>query len=618
MENEAIMPFRLLGRSKEKLYHFLAEDTGVVISLQPQQMTKKNFFDLAPRQFWVENYPVMVWDKENQVHIPLDKIDEEKASDDLIQRSKKIKYSIGKYRSGGFWNDEGRIVYNPGHGYLYELKKNKAGKSTFDKINYTDFESEYYYMVSERSFPLPPPPEKDKFAKKIDGQKLEKLFKAQSFKTEFEAKYLMGWSLLAPFGTILKWRPHVWISGQKERGKSWLFENIIGPLGCGSEFVTGSGSSFAALRRNLGENGGYAIIDEMDGRNKSIRERIDEIMELVKNASTDTSGISYLVINGRTETFCVNQMFCLVAIIPQMEGQALKSRVFNVEINNQVTMPEKIKATNEVLKDGFFDEKSKFFNRTFYYLGEILESSKVIHEEIKKVTFEVRKADVVAPCLAAYWHSMHSEIIPINEAKKLTLEYMKYLGRQEKEEQDYDTFFRILFGGSIKIIDNNNRSVDQVIGKILTTDNVNYAGNLENIGLKINGKLYLKSDGDVDAQGELYISTKSGYIMDLMGRNETYFHKEYGRVLKDHPAYTRSKSERVVNTTYCHVFDLSKIADMYFRVKPETNINVKKVNDENTDIENTDIEPDLDISDTEISDDELKGFINNDDEELPF
>jgi hypothetical protein len=563
------LPFKILGRSKERLYHFLAEDTGTVISLTPPQFVKKNFFDLAPRKFWIDNFPVMRYDKQSDIYISTNQIDEDKASDFIMQESKKIKYSIKNYRSGGFWKDDNRIIYNPGHGNVYELIEDENNRTDIKKSRYKDFDSEYYYMVSDRNFPLPLEKTPDNLATNEDGKKLEKLFYAQSFKTKFEAKFLMGWSLLAPFGTILDWRPHVWISGQKERGKSWLFESIIGPLGCGSEFVTGSGASFAALRRSLGENGGYAIIDEVDGRNKKIREKVDELMELVKNATSNSSGISHLVINGKTETFCVNQMFCLVAIVPRMEGQALKSRVFNCELNNKVTMPEKIKQTNKILKDGFFDNKEKFFNRTFYSLFRILKTSEIIHNAIKKATMEVRKADLIAPCLAAYWHSITTEVITENEAVDLVIEYQSYLGRQEKEEQDYDTFFRVLFNSVIRVLNNEDKYVEKSVANLILHPGIgSNSMALENIGIKVDGMVTVPKDNDSDedihATGELLISSRSDHISKLMTDAGTYFGNEYQKSIKEHPASIGAKSYRIGHTVYCRVFDLKKIAEMYF------------------------------------------------------
>ena len=252
-------------------------------------------------------------------------------------------------------------------------------------------------------------------------------------------------------------------------------------------------------------------------------------------------------------------MFCLVAVIPQLEGAAIASRVVNVELNNKIPLPDKIKATKEILKDGFFEDPKKFFNRTFYLLHRIFESEKILHDEISLQTSETRKADNVAPCLAAWHHAKSTAVITDKEAKKIIAEYMEYLNKNESISEEYDTFFHVLFNGKLR-----RDQEDVSISKMLL--NYGYYGEqLKAIGIRLDGEFREgMNTGKITAKGSLYISTKSEHIKSIMKKAETYFSNNYTPVLKDHPAYLKCKTVRMPSAFYCCEMDLSKLAEMYF------------------------------------------------------
>ena len=559
------LPFKILGRSQKGLYHFIGNDTGTLITMLSTQMTTKAFIDLAPRQFWVDNFCKYV--KVKGVCEPTNIIDELKVIDFLIGMSKREHFKMSNFRGSGFWMDKNRIVYNPGKKKLHVISENEKGFSQIEEKEYNEFKSDFYYTVSDRNFPNPPKINNSKIASNEDGEKLKKLFYTQSFKTKLEAKMLIGWTLMAPFGTVLNWRPHIWLSGQPKKGKSWLLENVIGKMGGESALLAGSGTTYAALRRDLGENGGYAVIDEMEGRTKDIRDHIEKIMELVKNASSDGAGASILVINGKNETFFVNQMFCLASVVTQMHGQAIKSRIFNCELNNRVNMDEKKKATRKILADGFFDDKQKFFNRTLLMIHKVLKSKKRIDDVMAADGHDNRFIDVTSPCLAAFWHSTNTDIIDEKHAIALSNECSDYIEMNEKEENDYDTFFHLLFNSIVRVTKSNGHE-EHTIGALITKcwQDETYRGSINNMGIKfVNGIIKVDNPNKkIYYGGMLAIAVKSPSIEKIMTDNNAYFGTQYNKIIKDHPAAKMTKNVRFDTQRHSIIFDVEILCDMYF------------------------------------------------------
>ena len=46
----------------------------------------------------------------------------------------------------------------------------------------------------------------------------------------YEAQLLLAWCVLAPFGAMLKYRPHLWLSGLSASGKTWVLNHVVQPL----------------------------------------------------------------------------------------------------------------------------------------------------------------------------------------------------------------------------------------------------------------------------------------------------------------------------------------------------------------------------------------------------
>ena len=63
-----------------------------------------------------------------------------------------------------------------------------------------------------------------------------------------DGKRFLGWLVASVVGGGLEWRPHAWLSGPAESGKSWLLKTVAKPI-CGGLCVSISDPTVAALAR---------------------------------------------------------------------------------------------------------------------------------------------------------------------------------------------------------------------------------------------------------------------------------------------------------------------------------------------------------------------------------
>ena len=59
---------------------------------------------------------------------------------------------------------------------------------------------------------------------------LSELLMAYRWHTEVDGKRMIGWIVTALMGGVLEWRPHLWLLGSADIGKSWWVRNVVVPI----------------------------------------------------------------------------------------------------------------------------------------------------------------------------------------------------------------------------------------------------------------------------------------------------------------------------------------------------------------------------------------------------
>jgi len=343
--------------------------------------TSSKLLSLAPLAFWAAHGQVT-----DQGSIKT------AAAQDYVES---MSFEVGQYRperirGAGVWRDKDGMMVNDGARLIM---------ADGHPVAYDAYQSENYYISSSTQFGAMIGAE----STAEDGRVLQQLFRAQGFSNATQAILAMGWALIAPFGGVLRWRPHIWVTGRKGSGKSWVLEDLIRPL-CGPFAHKGSGKdSEAGIRRALNQDARPVILDEMEPKGQRAAEKVASILDLARNASSDGSG--YITIaspDGGAQRFVVRSCFCFGSIQTPDEGAAIASRISKLELRAPVDQAAKFRESGRLFTECMSDP-GRFTRRIFRALPRILADIEWIRTEHLWLFGDQRRADQIAPLLAAAW-----------------------------------------------------------------------------------------------------------------------------------------------------------------------------------------------------------------------
>lgn len=499
-------PFLCLGYDKGG-YFFMRKDIRVVTSVGMGSFTTSKAQGLADLSWWM--LAGMIGDKGGV------KIAE---AQDYLQR---IQHEVGffdpkRIRGAGVWRDAEGIILNDGRRIV-----SMDGRSS----SYDAYASAFYYVPSGVAFgEMHGATSTDE-----DGQQLERLFHVQEFEESSMAVLLLGWCLIAPFAGVLKWRPHIWLTGRSGTGKSWLTEELIKPLMGPFAFVGSGKDTEAGIRWALDQDARPALFAEMEPKSKPAQAKITSILELARNASSDDAGnINISQAGGGTKSFKVRSMFAFVSTMVPTEDAATTGRITRVELRATTDRAKKFRQSTEIKAD-LMDDPGRFTRRIFHALPRIIADIEWLRSEYMGAFRSQRAADQVAPMLAAAWAVRSS--VSIREAGVWLDRWVAELSQESKAVvDDEDTFMTTLLASHIRTDKNATRTVAELLGYVERGDQNEELGRgaanlLERYGISLRRPF-------VASAWRLYIATNSPKVASLF--RDTPYEAGYGAQVRRH------------------------------------------------------------------------------------
>jgi putative DNA primase/helicase len=284
------MPFRLLG-SDRGIFYYMPDVGGQIVELTPGAHAKNNLFQLSPLQAWESNFPGsngVNWDA---------------AANGLIQRQLVLpKFSPRRVRGRGCWIDGQDVIFHAGD----RLIVNGSEKLI------QHYRSTGKWIYNE-GFDIPT--DSGDIASNEEAAKLRDLCELLSWERPLYGKLLAGWMAIAPICGVLPWRPHVWLTGGAGTGKSWIVSNIVHPMVGKTALNVQSSTTEAGIRQELGSDALPVVFDEAEGEDKRSSARIDMILELARQASTETgASIMKGSAGGKSMSFLIRSCFLFASI----------------------------------------------------------------------------------------------------------------------------------------------------------------------------------------------------------------------------------------------------------------------------------------------------------------
>jgi len=394
--SQPCMPFRCLGVD-EGNYYYLPSSTQQVTPISAAgHSNKSNLLQLAPLEWWESTFGAK------------NGPDWTAGASYLFELNAAIgTFDATKVRGRGAWFDDGRSVLHLGDRLLVDGKQ----------IPITDFQTRFIYERKPPLEGLMPEGHLDE----SEALRLHQITGMLNWQKPINSTLLAGWIVLSPICGAMQWRPHVWLTGQRGTGKTWLVDNIIAPAIGASSLTVQSNSTEAGIRQRLKQDARPVVFDEAEGENQHARQRMQAVLELARQASSDgLAEIAKGTAGGKALSFKVRSMFLMGSINVGLAQASDKSR-FTVLTLSKAPHGIEGRKQFEALEETVNNTMTKEFcaglrARTYHLIPTIRKSAKVFAKAAAEHIGNQRAGDQLGALLAGAWSLGSSEVVTEAEA----------------------------------------------------------------------------------------------------------------------------------------------------------------------------------------------------------
>jgi hypothetical protein len=294
---------------------------------------------------------------------------------------------VDRVRGPGAWKDEDdNLVLHCGDTLYNDGKKQEPG------------------MIGRYIYPSAPEKPRPSAGAPVSlpAENLLSLFKTWKWRREgIDPHLLLGWIGASMIGGALKWRPMIWITGDKATGKSTLHDVIGHVHGPGGMISTPDGTA-ASLWQNIGHASLPVAMDELEAeednrRNASIIKlaRIAASGGTLLRGGSDHKGVNFTVRS------CF--MFSSILIPPMMAQDVSRMAILQLDSLEGVSAP--ILEPKKLASFG-----ADFRKRLILGWERLPETLQVYRTALEKTGHGGRSADLFGTLLACYDLLMFDEV----------------------------------------------------------------------------------------------------------------------------------------------------------------------------------------------------------------
>lgn len=396
MKGDFGMNFRVLGHNEGTYYYYSFAGKQIVELTAPAHGNIFNLYKLDNLDSWQAKFGAA----------------EKNASEKkmamyagnalmILANNRGIFKAKHKIRAAGAWVDDGRKVLHCGDVIYVD-----GIKMPFDKI-----ESEFTYVAADK---ITKP--SDSPLSNSEAYALRQICEAVTWENKMSGSLLAGFLVIAQVCGVFGFRPHVWITGEAESGKSTVIDKIIKPV-IGSVAVHLDGrSTEPKIREEVGYGALPIIFDEAE---KS--PNIEAVIELAR-ASTDGRSVGKF----GQKVFKGMSCFCFSAINPPVNKTADESRItfMTIKKNTRNTAIEEYDALLQMIDRVITkDISARLLSRTMKNLDTLLENVKTFERAARRIVRSARSSQMLGVLLAGLYLLSKTDLITIEAATEWLSKY---------------------------------------------------------------------------------------------------------------------------------------------------------------------------------------------------
>lgn len=388
------LPFRVLGYDGGTFYYFPFKQRQI-ISLTAGAHSINNLLQLASLSQWQSFFS-----SENGNQTAIGQI-ATLATNALMRRAEErgVFNEADRVRGCGAWSDAGRAILHCGDVIYVD------GVPTDPKA----VSSRYVYIAAQKIFTPG-----EVALSSAEARKLRDICESCSWENKLSGSLLAGWLVIAPICSMLEWRPHIWLTGQAESGKTTVMNKIIkAALGPIAHSVDG-GTSEPAIRAGLGYDGRPLIYDEAEAESNAQRTTMQGVLSLARKASS-----GQVVVKFGQPSFKAQFCACFSAINPPVKDFADETRIVMMVLKkNRGSKSEeeykKLLKKIEILTPEYHEA---LLTRIINNMGSLLTNIKVFRAAGRTVFDAARLSDQMAPMLAGLYLLSNTGVITEEKAE---------------------------------------------------------------------------------------------------------------------------------------------------------------------------------------------------------
>jgi putative DNA primase/helicase len=258
---------RALGFNEGNYYVYSNVNLQVQVMSSQTLCSSSGLQRLQSKDYWESIYPG-----------PRGSIRWSDAGNDVMQRCHAVGiFKPDNIRGTGAWMDQGRPVYHCGDKLFYN--------GAYHPLT-GDLKTRFMYNFDATTSSMDCEPLTDKEASAfVDA------LECASWKRPESGSVMAAWMVLAPISGALDWRSHIWATGPTGSGKSWVLDHVCYKILKGyATFVQGK-TTEAGMRQHQGNRSLPFIFDEFETNDENSGQRIRDVLELARQASSDTAAI---------------------------------------------------------------------------------------------------------------------------------------------------------------------------------------------------------------------------------------------------------------------------------------------------------------------------------------